>query len=541
MISKALRLSPLAPPILWASLIALQATPARAETSDRREITLAAASWLEYLPASAQNQAARALYRSGHHDRSALEDATLSVDLWHRIRQGYALDLDRNDPRIDQELRWFLRNPGYLERCFQRAEPFLHFIIEAAEERGIPLEIALLPVVESAFDPFAYSHARAAGMWQFIPGTGLRYGLKQNWWYDGRRDIVASTSAAFDYLSYLNTFFEGDWEHALAGYNAGEGTVQRSIRRNLARGKPTDFWNLDLPRETRAYVPRLLALARIVRDPEQHGVSLPPLGNEPRITVVDIDDQIDLAQAAQLAGLSVAEIYRYNPGFNRWATDPDGPHRLVLPIDRQTRFEEGYAALPESERVRWERLVVRKGETLNQIARSHRTSVAAIQKANGMTHTRLRAGQTLLIPSAMPAGAPNALLAVNQAVQSGTAKRSKSSLTHVVKRGETVSGIARKHGVSVADLSRWNQLSRNKTIRAGQKLVVRPNADKAKVSQPGGEAQGVRKVGYRIRSGDSLHAIASKFKVSVNDLVRWNTLAKNSVLRPGQQLQIYVN
>ena len=215
---------------------------------------------------------------------------------------------------------------------FTRAQRYLPFIIDELERRELPMELALLPIVESAFDPFAYSHGRAAGLWQMIPGTARRFGVRQNWWYDGRRDIVDSTHAALDYLTYLHDLMDGDWPHAIASYNSGEGNVLRAIKRNRASSKPTDFWNLSLSRETSAYVPRLMALVEIVRDPDAFDLTLPELVLEPQFAVADIGGQLDLALAAELAGMDLDTLYSYNAGNNRWATDPDGPHRLILPV-----------------------------------------------------------------------------------------------------------------------------------------------------------------------------------------------------------------
>jgi len=250
-------------------------------------------------------------------------------DLFDRMRAGFAFD-EVQEPAIDTQLAWFEHNPEYLERVFQRGQRYMYHIITEVEARGMPLEFALLPVVESAYEPFAYSTSRAAGLWQFIPDTGRRFGLKQNWWYDGRRDVVESTRAALDYLQALHDQFNGDWLLAIAAYNVGENTVQRELDFNRANGKPTDFWHLRLPAETRAYVPKLLAMKRLMAEPERYGLEFAVIPNEPYFAVIDTDSQIDLKIAAQLAGTSYDELIALNPGFNRWATDPDGPNRMLV-------------------------------------------------------------------------------------------------------------------------------------------------------------------------------------------------------------------
>ena len=238
-----------------------------------------------------------------------------SNDLLAKLRREFSIDPVMNN-RVEAELKWFVRNPKYLNRVFTRAQRYLPFIVDELERRDLPMELALLPIVESAFDPFAYSHGRAAGLWQMIPGTARRFGVRQNWWYDGRRDVVDSTMAALDYLDYLHELQDGDWLNAIASYNSGEGNVLKAKRRNRANSKPLDFWNLKLSRETSAYVPRLMALVEIVRDPDQFGLTLPELVNEPQFAIADVGGQIDLALAAELAGMDLDTLSAWNAGNN---------------------------------------------------------------------------------------------------------------------------------------------------------------------------------------------------------------------------------
>ncbi|WP_315983143.1 transglycosylase SLT domain-containing protein [Aliamphritea spongicola] len=255
-----------------------------------------------------------------------------NVDLWTLTREGMQLDLDADQPRIATQFKWYASHPQYMQRVGQRSSRYYHYILNRIKERGLPTELALLPVVESAYDPFAYSSGRASGPWQFIPSTAKYFGIKSNWWYDGRRDIITSTEKALNYLEQLNKRFDGDWLLALAAYNAGGGTVSKAMRKNREAGLPTDYWSLKLPRETMAYVPKLLAVSKLVRDAEQHQLVLPTLNNQPYFEIIDIGSQIDLAQAAKMANISTQELYQLNPGFNRWATDPSGPHRLLIPV-----------------------------------------------------------------------------------------------------------------------------------------------------------------------------------------------------------------
>ena len=304
-------------------------------------------------------------------------------DLMDRVRAGFVLD-DPERQAIDVQFAWFQRNPEYLDRVFGRAALYMHYIVEEIDRRGMPMELALLPVIESAFEPFAYSSARAAGLWQFIPGTGNRFGLPQNWWYDGRRDVVESTRAALDYLQFLHDEFQGDWLLAVAGYNCGENCVARAVARNRAEGKGTSFWDLRLPRETRAYVPKLLAMKRLVNDPTAAGISFSTIPNEPYFTRVEVPTQIDLKLAAELAGLGQDEFFELNPAFHRWATPPEGPHALLLPLDAAPLFKENLERLTPDELMRVTHHIVAEGETLASLAARYKTSTGTIQRLNGL-------------------------------------------------------------------------------------------------------------------------------------------------------------
>lgn len=457
-------------------------------------------------------------------------------DLFERIRKGYTI-ADVDHPSVDAELRWFVRHPDYLDRTFKRGERYLHYIVGEIEARNMPLELALLPVVESAFNPIAYSRARASGLWQFIAETGRRYGLKQNWYYDGRRDVVASTNAALDYLQFLHDEFDGDWLLAVAAYNCGEARVAREVAYNRRAGKPTDYFSLKLPRETRAYVPKLLAMRRIVGDPTAQGLAFSPIPNAPFFVKVDVGGQLDLQVAAELADLSKEEMLALNPAFNHWVTDPDGPHQILVPLDRQDRFKEGIAALPPMERVRIVYHRVRRGDTLGEIADKYGVSVAVLRSANKIRGNTIHPGQDLLIAAApkgmkLPSGAELASLAEEE-----TPVRSRSSSDkHVVRRGDTLWSIARTHGVSMDRLADRNGLSRSGTLSVGQVLAIPGTATLA--SNDSGSVS--RSTTYVVRRGDSLSTIATKFRVRLSDLLGWNNLTKRSVIKPGQRLVMYI-
>ena len=459
-------------------------------------------------------------------------------DLFDRIRKGYTI-ADVDHPSVDLELRWFVNHPDYLDRTFKRGERYLHHIVGELEARNMPLELALLPIVESAFNPVAYSRARASGLWQFISETGRRYGLKQNWYYDGRRDVIASTSAALDYLQVLADEFDGDWLLAIAAYNCGEGRVAREVEKNLRAGKPTDYFSLKLPRETKAYVPKLLAMRRIVLDPAAQGLAFAPIPNAPYFTKVDVGGQLDLHVAAELADMSKEELLALNPAFNHWVTDPEGPHHILVPLDRQERFTAGIASLPPEERVRIVYHRVRRGDTLGGIADKYGISVAALKTANKIRGTTIHPGQELLIAAA-PKGMTLARAQVaelEEAIEEKPARRRGPSDKHVVRRGDTLWSIAKIHGVAMERLANSNHLEPNDTLTVGQVLSI-PGT--AKLASTDGNAV-ERSTTYVVRSGDSLYTIANKFRVRLTDLLGWNNLTKRSVIKPGQRLVMYLD
>ena len=463
--------------------------------------------------------------------------------IWDRMRSRFSLDLDRNDPRIQSQLNWYSRNQRYMDRTAQRAKRYLPYILNELEARDMPSELALLPLVESAYDPFAYSHGRASGLWQFIPSTGRAFGMGQNWWYDGRRDIVASTQGALSYLKQLSERFDGDYELALASYNAGGARVARAMRRNQRQGKPTDFWSLHLPRETRHYVPKLIALARIIKNPEAHGIDLPEISNDPYFEVVDIGGQMDLAQAADMAGVEVKEIYRLNPGFNRWATAPNGPHRLLIPAHASERFREALEQMPPEERVSWRNYTVDPGDTLIQIARQFNTTPDVIRANNKLRGNMIRQGQTLLIPVAGKSGNFYALSEQKrrQSRQAASGGSNQSRIDYRVTNGDTLWDIASAHDVSVRKLANWNSMAPGDPIKPGDKLAIWTASANAGKTLGDKRENMVRRVGYTVRSGDSLRRIANRFNVGVSEITQWNDLNMQDYLHPGQQLKLFVD
>jgi len=458
-------------------------------------------------------------------------------DLFDRMRAGFALE-EVQEPAIDQQLAWFQHNPEYLERVFQRGQRYLYHVITEVEARGMPLEFALLPVVESAYEPFAYSVGRAAGLWQFIPSTGVRFGLKQDWWYDGRRDVIESTRAALDYLQALHDQFDGNWLLAIAAYNVGEAAVQRAIDSNRAHGRPADFWHLNLPAETRAYVPKLLAMKRLMAEPERYGLEFAPIPNEPYFAVIDTGSQIDLTVCAQLAGVSYDEVIALNAGWNRWATDPGGPQRMLVPIDNADAFEAGLATLPADDRVPYLEHTVAKHENLAAIAKHYGVSAAVIAKLNDLPGGRVSPDESLKIPQISVRLPDKVLLAAARVDRPETdSGRKPRQIVYRVRAGETLSSIARHHGVPVSTLARMNNMEVGTALVKGQHLVIRASARRYRSE---GLESG-RRVTYTVRRGDTVYSIAHQFQVSETQLKNWNGINERHQIKAGQRLVMYVD
>lgn len=383
------------------------------------------------------------------------------ADLWERMRRGMRWH-EHEHPAVERARDAYLAQPLYLQVVGQRAQRYLHYIVEEVESRGMPMEIALLPLVESTLDPFAVSSQRAAGLWQIMPATAKYLGMHRDWWYDDRLDVRQSTRVALDYLQGLHADFDGDWMLALAAYNAGKGRVARALRRNASKGQPTDYWSLSLPRETRHYVPRLLALGEIIRHAAELEAELPPVANAPAFIAVSTGGQIELQRAAQLAGVEIATLRSYNPGHLRWATAPVR-EEILLPAPHATRFSEALAGLPEDQRVAWSHYRIRSGDNLGVIARRFGTRVDLLREVNDIDGHFIRAGDTLLIPRG---GDWNGSLAL-----SGDADRQRER-AYRVRRGDSLYEIANRFNVTIDQLVNWNKIDPAEYLRPGQRLTL---------------------------------------------------------------------
>ncbi len=476
-----------------------------------------------------------------------LEPAKEYRDAWWHIKNSTGLP-QLESHYFQSQLNWFARHPEYLDRVARRAEPYLYYIIKELKKHDMPLELALLPIVESGYQSFAYSHGSAAGIWQFIPSTGRLYGLKQNWWYDGRRDVILSTQAAIQLLKRLNKAYDGDWLLTLAAYNWGPGNLNRAIRKNKKRNKKTGFWDLKLPAETRNYVPKLLALNELVKNPEKHGIKWLTIPYQPSTKVVTSSTQIDLALVAELAEVPIEMVYRYNSGFNRWATPPNGPHEILLPIEAANKFKQGLAKTPKNKRVTWKRHKIKKGETLSRIAQKYQTTIPQIRSLNNLYKKTIRAGTYIIVPTAGKKFKNYSLSSNQRSSALHSKKRKGNKVIITVKQGDTFWDLSQQYKVSIRTLAKWNGMAPKDRLKIGQKLVIWTNKPSSSVrhllfNDPKlTKLTSNKRINYSVRRGDSLARIADKFKVTINDLKRWNKNIKSTkYIQPGQKLRLYID
>lgn len=442
-------------------------------------------------------------------------------DVWDVLRSELNLSHEVTRPEVQEQIRWLVAHPSFLQKVCRQSEPYIYHILREIKKRHLPGELALLPMLESAYDPFAYSGVGAAGLWQLMPRTGTDLGLKQDWWFDGRRSIGQSTDAALNYLLRLNKFFNGNWLLAIAAYDSGEGTIARAVK-TARTGQGIDFWSLLVPGETKIYVPRLLALAEIIKNSAHYQLVLPNIPYLPYFEEVNIGSQIDLNHAAKLAGISYKELIKLNPGFNHWTTAPYKPFRLLIPTEKVERFNLNLAQFPEDQRVSWTKHQVKQGDSLSTIAIRYHTTVNLIKELNQLTTNAVKPNQSILIPStkntavvakAAPAEVHHLLGPTNH------------RLIHIVQPKDTFEKLEKIYGVSAKDLRKWNQLSTQKTLTKGQQLVIWK-----KVKQP---------IQHIIKKGDSLSLLAANYHTDVHTIIRLNPqLNKTKPLRLGQKILI---
>lgn len=476
-------------------------------------------------------------------------DAAHVDDLWQRIKDGYAMP-ELNSQYTAAHESWYASRPEYVRRMVERSQKYLYHIVQEVEKRGMPTEIALLPMVESAFNPQAYSRSRASGIWQFMPATGKDFGLKQTWWSDNRRDVTAATDAALNYLQKLHVMF-GSWDLALAAYNAGEGTISRAIERNRRKGLPTDYENLSLPAETMNYVPKLQAVKNIMTHPEQYGLQIQSIPNRPYFTNVTAPQQIDAHLAAQLAEISFEEFSSLNPEYNRPVITASGNvHEILLPVGAAETFSTNLANY-DKPLVSWQTYHAKRGERMESIARKFGISLAKLRDVNDLpSRKKFTQSRQLLVPSSKNEAKPIAIAnEVNTADISEPVKVSSNEsptdevepekatrVRHIVKKNESLSVIAKHYGASSQQLIALNHL-KNNHLKAGQKLWVSPGKTSIAAAKPIKVMASKRKTHYIVKRGDTLDSIARRFDVASTDLKRWNNIPGSRIV-PGDMLTV---
>ena len=441
-------------------------------------------------------------------------------DIWERIRLELSITIPDDQIAATSLYRERLySNQTAVNRISKSGHRYLFHTLTRAQELGLPVELALLPFVESEFDPYAKSVDGATGIWQFMPATGKEWGLKSNWWYDGKKDVLASTEAALQFLTYLNEKFDGDWLLAMAAYNTGPTRVNRAIRKNKREDKPVRFWDLNLPKETTAYVPKLLVLCELIKDPKAFDVNLPSIANRPYFERVKIPGQLDLMQAADLAGLKPETIYELNPGFNQWATDPSGPHYLLLPIGVSDRFMTQLESLNQNDLVRWDRYKIRRGDNLYKIASRYKIEVSVLMEINGLASDLIIAGNEIMVPRG----------------SAWAGKQNPREQVYVVIGGDSLWNISKKFKVSIEDVVLWNDLDIEVPLQINQEIKIFSRYERIRQELP---SRDLRTMLYPVKSGDTISRIASKFEITSKDIQEWNEIEDVSKIFPGQVLKL---
>ncbi|MFZ2314710.1 MAG: LysM peptidoglycan-binding domain-containing protein [Gammaproteobacteria bacterium] len=507
-------------------------------------------------------------------------------NLWDILREEFSLAHYENSPAVQQKIEWYMNNQDFLLRSATRAAPYLYYISQQVKKRHLPAELVLLPIVESGYNPFALSNVGAAGIWQMMPSTASGLGVRQDSWYDGRRDVIASTRAALNYLAYLQSFFEGNWLLAIAAYNTGEGNVLSAIKRNIRDGLDTEFWSLPVAQETKDYVPSLLALATIISHPDQYPIYFPPIRNAPYLAQVDLGTQINLKYAAQLAGISHNKLIQLNPGFTRTSTLSKGPNKLVLPIENVEQFSENLARMPQAKPINWIHYRFRAGDTLASVAKQFNTSITVIKKFNHLGNkNNLRHGTNLLIPydgisqpetilsDAKKKPGTIATHSKNQAnttaVIASAAKQfmHRASTHHgllrddgndaphytdnanyklqpgdtiyMVRTSDTLASIAKRFHTSSYALMAANKLS-GKKIQPGKQMIIPTHSPNHQMAERFATKDNDVRPGdtiYMVRRGDTIEKIANKFHTSPA-AIRLTNLVDNSSLAEGEKIVI---
>lgn len=396
-----------------------------------------------------------------------------NADLWQHIATNLQFKIYLNKA-LNKRIKWYIRQPNYLKTVSKRAAPYLYHIVRKIEQQNLPMEIALLPFVESDFRPTVSSSQQAVGVWQLVGATAHHFGIKSDQWYDGRQDVLASTDAALAYLKYLHKRFDGNWLHALAAYNSGEGRVKRAITDNKNKGKSTDYWSLKLPKETSEYVPKLLALSYLVQNPQQ-GLLRPKLANKALTTEFNVGQQFDFSVIANLSGIGRKQLHTLNPGYLKNQSSPNGPHTLLLPLEQQSLLRSQFFKNNFSGEY-----IVKKDDTLYSIARRFGLSVKKLKMMNNKTSNLIGIGEALIV--GQPRTMPDSLTIdykISPYLEQTEVAIPTIAIEYQVKPGDTIWGISQLYDVPHKDLAQWNKLSASSVLKPGSLLVLHlPQATK---------------------------------------------------------------
>ncbi len=394
-------------------------------------------------------------------------------DVWDVLRSEFKMSHETERPEVQEQIRWIQAHPGFVIKVCEKGEPYFYHVIRRIQAMNLPGELALLPMIESAYDPFAYSKVGAAGLWQLMPLTATQLGVNQDWWFDGRRSINHSTDAALTHLTHLSKVFNGNWIFSIAAYDAGEGAISRAAKAYDPTGNSVSFWNLTVPRETQIYVPRFLALAEVMSNPEAYNIKIPSQPYRPFFEVVNIGSQIDLNHAARLAGITYKELIKLNPGYNRWATTPYAPFDLLIPVEKVTQFYFNLGHFPRERRVSWVKHIVLPTDSLQGIARQYHTTVTLIKQLNQLSKNDIRPNQMLLIPSTKNTPVlPFHEVSKAKFLNITPIKSKEYKVIHIVQPRDTYKTIEQLYKITIPDLLRWNNLVKEEPLTKGQQLVI---------------------------------------------------------------------
>lgn len=441
--------------------------------------------------------------------------------IWPIIRRNFHLNHNvTNNLAVKHEIKRFSHDPILLRKFLMNGEFFLGYVLQETQKRHFPAEVALLPYIESQYNPFAISHAGANGLWQMMPGTASGHGITIDWWYDGRRNVEESTQAALDYLEFLQQSFNQTWPLALAAYDSGQGRIKKAIKYNSKKHLSTEYWSLHLPRETKDYLPRLFALAAIINDPAKYGVTLPPIPAQPYFSSIPITYSVDIATLAKVAKIDEAELRQLNAGHRRFATNPRDNHHLHVPANLTNTYRTILSKHKRELQAKFQNTTVKKNDNLSSIAERYATTADKIIDINGLKNSRIHPGQKLLIPITNTPHQKPILSMI-----AGDSQPGPKLTEHIVKAHESIGTVAKQHGVKNSAIIYWNQLGPKQKLKIGQKIVIWKNNGRWSPHK------------YKVKYGDTLSEIALRFHSKVNTITKTNHM-KSTMIHPGQILYL---